>query len=445
MLYSKEGGAAFMRNFRIWLLVLLAALLLSACATVDDMYILPKRSNAFNDLQVAIDSAMPDISYSAPVAGENRQSVQMADLNGDGIEEFLVFAKDGNEKPLKILVFRNDAGRYHQIATLENSGTAFEQVEYVQLDEKPGVEIVVGRQVSDQVFRSMTVYTMVGQTVEQVVTDNYTKMLPVDMNNDGMSELLLIKPGDSDADKGVVSLYSAKSGIMERSNEVDMSQPADKIKRIVAGKLHDGGNGVYIGSTVDESTLITDVFVLREGLLTNLTLSVESGTSVKTMRNYYIYADDVDDDGVVELPSLITMKPVSLLNSSDQLHVIRWYALTASGTEQNKMYTFHNFLDGWYLQLDESLTDRISVSMKGTAYQFFMWDKEYKNAEEIMTISAQAVQSRMEQEGRIVLSRTDKLVYIAELTPNAEKYGITQESVIYNFRLIHQDWKTGET
>ena len=434
-----------MRNMRIWFLVLMAALLLCGCSTVDDMYLIPKRSQEYNDLQSAIDGAMTELSYSAPVAGENRQSVQMADLDGDGIEEYLVFAKDNNEKPLKILVFRSVADRYDHVTTLENNGTAFDQVEYIQLDDNPGLEIVVGRQVSDQVFRSMTVYSMDADGVKQIISDNYTKLLPVDMNSDATGELLLIKPGDTDTDKGTVFLYATENGTMARSNEVYMSQPADKIKRIVVGKQQDGGYGVYVGSIVDESTLITDVFVLRDGLLTNLTLSVESGTSIKTMRNYYIYADDVDDDGVVELPSLITMKPVSTLYSSDQLHLIRWYALTASGEEKNKMYTFHNFLDGWYLQLDEELIDRITVSMKGTSYQFFMWDKEYRTTEELLSITANAVQSRTELEGAFVLSRTDSVVYTAKLTPHAEKYGITQDSVIYNFRLIHQDWKTGET
>ncbi|MBR5529095.1 MAG: hypothetical protein IKU57_01335 [Oscillospiraceae bacterium] len=434
-----------MRRMKTIVLVLMAALLLSGCATVDDMYAIPKRSQDYNDLQVSIDKAMTNLSYSAPVAGENRQSVQMADLDGDGTAEYLVFAKDSNERPLKILVFRNVDGRYDHVDTLESNGTAFDQVEYVQLDEKPGLEIVIGRQVSDQVFRSMTVYTMDSGKVTQVISDNYTKLLPVDMNGDGTGELFLIKPGQTDADKGVISLYGVRNGVLERSNEADMSQPADRIKRIISGKLQNGGNAVYIASTVDESTLITDVFVLHDGLMTNMTLSVESGTSVKTMRNYYIYADDVDDDGVVELPALLNMKPVSSQTNSDQLHLIRWYALTASGEEKDKMYTFHNFLDGWYLQLEEDLVNRITVTMDSGVYRFCVWDTDFKNTEELLRITTHSAQSLTEQEGAVVLTRTDAVVYTAILTPYAEKYGITQESVVYNFRLIHQDWKTGET
>ena len=436
-----------MRTVKIWILALTAALLLCGCSmhTTDDMYAIPKRSEDYNNLQTSIDKAMTGLVYSAPVVGENRQSVQMADLDGDGTDEYLVFAKDNKDHPLKILVFLNMGGAYDHVATLENNGTAFDQIEYIQLDDKPGVEILVGRQLSDQVFRSVSVYAMKNSEVEQIAVLDYTKILPVDMNNDSISEVLLIKPGEVDGNKGSVALYAVKDGAFTRSNEADMSQPVDKIKRIITGKLEGGGNAVYIASTVDETTLVTDVFVLREGLLSNMTLSVESGTSVKTMRNYYIYADDIDNDGVVELPALINMKAINFLTANDQLHLIRWYALTASGEEVDKMYTFHNFRDGWYLQWEKTLAERIAVSQRGTEYRFFVWDEEYRTTEILMDITTHVGQTRPEGTDSFLISRTDTAAYTAKLTPVAEKYGITQDSLIYNFRLIHEDWKTGET
>ena len=71
------------------LLVLAIALTLSGCAmrTVDQMYALPKRSQAYSNLQSAIDQAMTGLEYAAPSAGENQQTVQQADLNGDGLDE----------------------------------------------------------------------------------------------------------------------------------------------------------------------------------------------------------------------------------------------------------------------------------------------------------------------------------------------------------------------
>ena len=57
-------------------------------------------------------------------------------------------------------------------------------------------------------------------------------------------------------------------------------------------------------------TPVTDIFSLVDGRLTNISFSNEANTSIRTLRNFYVYAEDIDADGVLELPSLLTMKPV---------------------------------------------------------------------------------------------------------------------------------------
>ena len=114
--------------------LILTALLLAGCTplTVAEMYAIPKRSEEYAHLQSAIDMAMAGLSFSAPVSGENQQIVQMADLDGDGVDEYLVFAKGNTEKPLQILIFTQTEDGKCQISTvIESNGTAFERVEYV--------------------------------------------------------------------------------------------------------------------------------------------------------------------------------------------------------------------------------------------------------------------------------------------------------------------------
>jgi hypothetical protein len=144
------------------MLFLLTALLFSGCAmrTVEQMYALPKRSEEFNEMQSAIDTAMYGMTYASPQSGENQQTVQMADLNGDGTDEIIVFAKGATEKPLQVLIFTQDEeGKVRTMETIGSNGLAFEQVEYVDFDNKPGSELVVGIRVGDQVQRSVSVYT----------------------------------------------------------------------------------------------------------------------------------------------------------------------------------------------------------------------------------------------------------------------------------------------
>lgn len=431
------------------LIMLLTVLTLTGCMrTVNEMYRLPKRPEAYNDLQSSIEGAMSGLSYCAPLTGENQQTVQMADLDGDGVQEYILFAKSTHEKPLRILVFRNVDGTFVNTDTVESNGSSFDQVEYVDMDGKGGVEIVVGRQLNDQVIRSVSVYTFAEGELIQLLSANYTKFLATDLDNNNQSELFILRPGQTETDNGVAELYAMKSGVMERYNEAGMSQPADKLKRVIIGKLDGGAYAVYTASAVEETALVTDVFALQDGMLKNIAFSNETGTAVMTLRNFYVYADDIDKDGVVELPSLIPMKPIDETASADTHRLIRWYAMNPAGEEVVKMYTYHNFVGGWYLQLQDQWAPRVAVKNTGNQYSFFLWDEGYKVAKRILTVYVFTAQNREDQgveEGRFVLHKTESTVYAAKLEEGAEEFGLTQESTVFSFRMIQKDWKTGET
>lgn len=437
---------------RILAAALCAALLLtmSGCImTVDQMYIPPRRSESYKNLQTLMDEYMDGLEYCAPMTGENQQSVQMADLTGDGNKEVMVFVKGGGEHPLKILIFRLKGDEYEPLTVIEANGTAFDQVEYIQLDGLPGMELVVGRQVSDQIRRNVTVYRFVGGQPEQMMTVNYQKFLTLDMNRDGRGDLFVLRPGRTDTDCGVVELYTVQNGAVTRSAEVNLSQSVGQLKRIMTGSLHSGERAVFVASTVDAQTIVTDVYALVSGELTNVSMSNESGTSVKTVRNYYVYAEDIDSDGVLELPSLIPMHWPQLGRAmEDREHLIRWYALGADGAEYDKRFTYHNYLQGWYMEQREELVERLCVLPEDTGrFAFCLWDKDFERLTKLWTVYVLTGEDRSNmavEDGRFVLLKTETVVYAALLEPAASEYTITPESLIDSFFLIQSDWKTGE-
>lgn len=436
-----------MKRKMIWLFVLLAVLL-TGCTmqTVDQMYCLPKRSEEYDNLQSAIDKAMSGRNYSAPMAGENQQTVQQADLDGDGKAEYLLFAKSTGDKPLEIHIFRQDAEKFAHVETIQSNGIAFDQVEYVDMDEKAGAELVVGQRVSDQVLRSVCVYSFSGGQAEQLLSASCAQFLTCDLDSDSRSELMLLQPGEAGTDKGVAVLYAVKEGNLERSNEVNMSESVDNLKRIISGKLYGGAPAIFVGSSVEESAIITDVFAMEDGVFTNVSFSSESGTSVKTLRNYYVYADDIDSDGVVELPNLIPMMPVESEGQVAGHDLIRWFAMKPDGSEVEKLYTFHNFVGDWYLELAPQWASRVSVVQTGSSFDFYLWDGD--RAEKIFTVFVFSGSDREEQaaaDNRFVLHRGDSVVYAAHLEVASGAINITREDLINGFSLIHQDWKTGET
>ena len=438
-----------MKKRILLLLSLLFTLLLTGCAmrTVEEMYALPKRSEEYKELQAAIDTAMYGMTFSSPQAGENQQTVQMADLNGDGVDEYLVFARGATEKPLQVLIFQQDeSGKCRTLDTIGFNGQAFEQVEYVDFDDQPGKELVVGFQVSNQVLRSVAVFTFRNGGAELLLMNGYTKMLPCSLSGGG-SELMVLRPGEEETERGMAVLYSYQNGQIVRSVETELSEHTSRIRRIMTSKLQDGTPAVFVTSSSGDNVIVTDVFVVKDGHFTNIAYSTEADTSIRTLLNYYVYAEDIDSDGILELPDLITMKPVNAWRQDEQQFLLRWYAMDVDGWELDKMYTFHNYIGGWYLQLDSQWAGRLTVEQEQNRFNFYVWDESYQVAIPLFSVFVFTGADRDEsasQDGRFPLYRAEGVAYAAQLDFAAPEYGITEKSLQDSFHLIRQDWMTGE-
>ena len=426
-----------------WLMLLgvLACLLLSGCAmkTVDEMYCLPKRSEAYQELQKVLDTELQNMEYCAPLSGMNQQPVQAADVDGDGVSEFLVFAKAAGERPLRILVIEREDQTFTLTDTLQFSGTAFDQVEYISMDDKSGVELVVGIQLSDQLLRSVAAYTFADGKGEKLLDANYTNFLTVDLDRDNQGELFILYPGQTEESPGFVALYEVEKGVVERSLEVKLSAPVSRLQRVITGELAGGEAAVFVASALEDTVLVTDVYALRSGALTYISLSNESGTSVSTIRNHFVYAQDIDEDGQLELPALIPMKAMSERNTQSE-DLIRWYSLSITGEEVDKLYTYHNFVNSWYLVLDSTWAQQVTVTQDSTGYSFYLWDLAKENAIRVLEVQMLYDQDEISQameSGAILLYQGESSAYVGVLTSDAAQFGLTQEWLRGSFYLIY--------
>lgn len=419
-------------------------LLFSGCAikTVDEMYCLPRRSEDYDRLQGAIDRVLGSLSYCAPIQGENRQTVQFADLTGDGEAEAIVFAKGTDENPLKIFVFEKQDGVYTDIAALKFPGTAFTQVEYVQMDGLPGLELVVGRQMGAELLHSLSAYAFREEGAAPVFTAGYTHYITADLDSDGCQEVFLLRPGSGGV-SGVAELYRAVGGRMEPAQEAAMSVPVEGLKRIAEGGLWGGSQAVFVASSYDEQTIITDVYAVVDGRFTNISLSPDAAASVRTIRDYGVYACDLDADGLMELPALRRREPGGVLPQS----FIRWYNLSPSGEEHEKAFTYHNYAQRWYVLLDGSWNGQVRVQPeesreKAVGYAFVLGGRPVFA---VYAYTGENRQTDAQAEDGFILGSTEEVTFGGVLLEGAEEAGVTRQSLTQAFHFIRQDWKTGET
>ena len=436
----------------IALLVCAAAMAaaLSGCfvKTVDELYALPKHSDEYYDLQQAIDKVMAGgAEYSAPVSGGNQQSVQLADLDGDGDNEAIVFLKTSGDKPLNAYIFDQVDGHYQSIADIEGSGTGFESVEYVQLDDKPGLEILIGRQLSDQVLQALSAYTLTDGHVVELLSANYSQYTSADLDGDGRKDIFLLR-FDAEQRKGVAELYRYEGGQMERETEASMSTGVEAVKRIVTGLMAPGVPAVFVASVYEQTSILTDIFAIRDGTFQNVSSS-DNGLSVRTVRNYFVYASDIDADSLIELPELVTLPSID----GETYSIIRWYNLGLDGTQTVKLTTYHNFSSGWYVTLPDTWKEKIVISRSAEVsgvrgFVFSQWDSATKKATPIFTVYAFSGDDRgatASSDGRFILAEKGDVTYAAELGTSKWTKALSQEKLKAMFNFIHIDWNSGET
>ena len=429
--------------------LLLLALLLTGCYFFDsdDLYAPPQRSKEYRELQSAVEAAMDGGSYSAPVSGANRQAVQQADLDGDGQDEALVFCKMEGERPLKVLIFQRQEEHFALLCTLEGDGTAFDSVQYAQIDGEPGVELLLSRRIGEQVQQFLSVYTLNEDGPAELVSFGYNAYTVQDLDGDQRSDIFAVR-ANAEGPRAYAELYRFRDGELQKDAEASLSTAADSVKRILVGNIAPEVPAVFVASAYDESNLITDVFALEKNVFTNITQNDESGQSAQTVRNYYVYSTDIDNDKLIELPNTLALPAEPGDAGSENQYRIIWYNLSPEGARTDKMSTYHNFGEGWFLYLPETWCQELFVSKRrgenglpGTEFSLLQADGSRIPLVTIYAFNGERAKSMSESDGRILLTQRGDVCYAALLQEDA---GLDADQLRARFSLIAPDLLPGE-
>ncbi len=410
-------------------LAILAVFTCAGCsaAGTDGLYALPRLSDEYVQLESLIAQRIEAGSeYAAPLRGSNRQSVQLHDLDGDGIAEAVAFLANASHTPTVCVYCRDEEGNYYLFVTIEGAGSAVNSVEYADLTGDGALELILTWQIGGE-LRLLSVYSLRQETQTQLLSADCSEFVVCDLDGDGVDELMDLGIR-YDGDSSIVRYVFHEDGTVSDSRAL-LSSGITEVLRVRMGVLSDGNAAMFVESRWEEGELITDVLTADGGGLENITLGA-SGRS-NTLRAGEAFAADVNADRIMEIPE----------SAGD---VLNWYSLDSSGRKSLAITTYHCFEDGWFLALPEAfmggkLTAQRIDGLPGESKVILSLD-----GQEMLAICKLTGENRLDRAGeepRFLLAEAGDTVYAGELL---EESGFTRGMIEECFNLIYPEWQTGD-
>ncbi|MBR3562094.1 MAG: VCBS repeat-containing protein [Oscillospiraceae bacterium] len=433
-----------MRISRCCVLLALLALLCTGCgagSTDDTLYRLPKLPAEYESLEAQIDTLIGSgAEYAAPTSGSNLQSVQMVDLDGDGVEEAVAILRvAGDERPMKIYIFREQDDNYEQFCRIEGTSNSIYSINYVDLNGDGWREILAGIR-SDLDVQNLAVYSLETGQPQQWLLTGYSRYAARDMDGDGKQDLVVLR---SDEESYAVADYYAWDGVeLALRSSMNLSSTVAELSRLTYGTLSGGENALFVTAVSQDGAAAVDILRVDRGTL----CSVVSGASGKAFRFLDLYPGDANADGVTEVPESV---PFQQLDPEGSVYYrICWRQYAASGDSQIVRETYQDTQSGWSLLLPENWADAVTLSRSsnsdGSGVTFYRVDGWEPTP--FLTIYAFTGDNRAtiaSRNGRIVLSRQPEVVYSAEIFGDGAGM-IDEQTVRERFGLVVTEWTTGE-
>lgn len=394
----------------------------------------------------------PDAVEDAPYQGENRNTVQMVDLDGDDIEEVVAFFRtpaNGNTYEAIVLAKASDE-QYRYVGSVHGMGSRIDSVSYPVVTPEGQRSIFLSMEQVGEQGNHLIAADYMGESVKVMLETDYTNMMLVDLDKSGTRELFLISGQDVRRTASVYA-YDAQNRALKMMSESPLSASAKIIERINSGYIADGIPAVFVEETVQgNSGQQTDVFIWqRESGLRNLARNTESGTGKGTYRVVPANAYDINGDGLTEIPRAVQMVG-SEAPENDEVYMLDWYLYAANHQPSYVRTTYRNVSQEWDFVISKEWYDEVRA-VKGTedGIDYTTFEVYVPNGQPIplLTIyyllgTTDDIEEQMEQKNLFALDTAISGTFAAAIPQQAanSRLALTQAAVKERFSPITVNW-----
>lgn len=382
---GKAGGSCLKR---ITAVVLAFVFLFSGCSimgsgqNVEELLSPPK----ITQMQAEVVQALEEkeggsIQLKAPANGEYIFPTSMEDIDGDGVQEIIVFyvapQKGAN---VRIAILQETSNGYVVVGEEEGVSPEIEQFTVATFYANGGKQLVIGYQNPSLNEYYMVIYNCLDAEgniyLTKVHEQAYSTFVVCDMTQDGKEDLLIsVTPKNNTSDGIMLSLVSANKGELKTIAEYEMNNKLRKCNNMLQSVGPNQENIVVMDcdrGVVSSSGMASTAIYYENGKLKEYELlGTEDFVSATTRSTNMLLSMDLDEDGAVEVP--VVMGAFAGAPNENRFLAVEWYDPFYS-LEEPDCFGLADVEFGYFLKLPNALRETVYIEYNEESRNYFVRD-----------------------------------------------------------------------
>ncbi len=325
-------------KIKLLAVLLLCALLCgcSAAVSVENLLTPPKLLAEQNEIyQELIASVGQGVKLKYPRSGDYRSAFVLHNIDDEPGDEAMVFYESKNvqsgESALRLKFLDRINDKWQAVYDMSCAGGEIDSISFANLGSTQLTDIIICYTLLNATEKALTVLNYVDQIPVEIHSSAYTCMEVVDLNEDGLDELVTVNVNKATMMSSAAMFTNGENGFEKLSETPLYGGTADYL-RVTKGQLDEDTTALFFDYSNGSQQSGTNVLYCYGNRLVcpdNIGPNAAAGIISRQVNDYMaeIYSYDIDGDGFIEIPSTTPLPGYETLTRPEQLCAVQWYTV----------------------------------------------------------------------------------------------------------------------
>lgn len=385
-----------------------------------------------------------------PKNGENTNAIQFVDLDKDNKEEVLVFyILENDTNPLRGLILKKENEDWKIDEGIKGIGYEFESIDYKDITGDGRLEVIIGYDIGERINKGLSIYKYENGKSTEMFNDSYETFVVDNLDKDKKAEIFLVKLNKNDF-KCKGELYKFTDEEIKLIDEVKMDGGVNLHYSIKVGLARENQKGIFIEAGVGAHSAITELIVLENGKLNNVFFNEEKEYIDKTFKAYSSISDDIDNDGIIEIPLLREPASEKSRSMAGTPWIHSWYKWDGKEGLNLSSEGYINIMQEYYFKFPQKWKETIAIDFgmeednrDELIFSYLDNDNKKYKLFSIVVVDEKTLENKSLEDKYIEIKRARENVYFADIEEKEykkeiNKMKLTIEEIKENFRIYER-------